>query len=1201
MEDNASRKKKLPMVLGMLILATGVWFVIKGMLGGSSLSSKELVALTNRGLASVENIPNKLDNDGTESIRIFTQVVREAPDAMLGVRNLAIAGVLAVEKQHAKREEALERYNLSLDLARKALSSLRESDPDSGIVDMLEAKLHVTLEDEAKAAELFRVAYEKNPNDPIALMELFALLRNAQGPERAEVVQQAASVNPGNLIVLENLVRLQAESKDSAILSTLNNAVSVLSPYKGLLAEQKIDLATELPRLAKEIESGDEAAWAKVKIRMIQVFNVVKQDFGYHTDMVQLQRHPLEYLIHEFPEGYLEESEEEGANSGIKVEFQPLGNDDLDIKLEGVLDAKICDFDLDRQLDLVVLQSGKLSILQQDGLGRSWAVTHTVEVSEEVSGVLAVDFDRDATTTTPESYAVSDFDFLLYGKAGLQVVENILPKDEEQRSLVVLADTFVNAGISGVTKVRVCDIENDGDLDVVLLCDQGLQLWKNHENWEFSNVTETALSQAINASHTRSLAVADFNRSLQQDIYVAGGVFENIRHGRLQWNKSANELIGVIDPLAVVVFDIDNNGTADTLSTTGTSVQGSLSGNQPGGKVWKKKSLEIQSSASDLIPVDYDNDGWRDVILWGSHGLERARNLGAGQFGKPDRIDAVTGFVTTVDADDLDDDGDLDLLVVVDGEIVLLSNEGGNANNWIKVRLCAEPDPMFKVQRCNVHGIGARVDLRSAQGFQSQQGDGAVLHFGIGDGTGAEAVRVLWTNGIPQNLLAPESRLTFTEKQELLKGSCPYLYTWTGEKYEFFTDLLWAAPIGLQFGEGVTAPTRDWEYLLLPGDRLVPVDGLYRLQVTEELWEAAYFDHMELIAVDHPIGTSVFSNEKVGPPSVSQFKVHSFRDESLRPIERVIASSGEDVTKVVSARDGHFTKLFDRRHKQGLVEQYFIEMDLGDLSGVSQAQLVMTGWMFPTDTSINIALSQNSLLHGPRPPFISMPRKEGNGETRWEEVVANMGFPGGKTKTIVVDIPVNEFEGDDYRLRISSSMELYWDEILIAVDALAEPAVLRSATLHSAELHYRGFSARLPRLHHGPERYVYDEVTTDMIWPPMAGKFTRFGDTTELLSTEDNQLVVLASGDEMSVTFEQLPPVREGWKRDFILHSVGWDKDADLNTITGHRVEPLPFSSMEQYPPLKMANENASEYKSYLERYQTRELDLDEFWNLKTN
>ena len=103
--------------------------------------------------------------------------------------------------------------------------------------------------------------------------------------------------------------------------------------------------------------------------------------------------------------------------------------------------------------------------------------------------------------------------------------------------------------------------------------------------------------------------------------------------------------------------------------------------------------------------------------------------------------------------------------------------------------------------------------------------------------------------------------MTFTEKQELLKGSCPYLYTWTGEKYEFFTDLLWAAPIGLQFGEGVIAPTRDWEYLLIPGDRLVPVDGQYRMQITEELWEAAYFDQVQLIALDHPEGTVVFSNE----------------------------------------------------------------------------------------------------------------------------------------------------------------------------------------------------------------------------------------------------------------------------------------------------------------------------------------------------
>ena len=254
-----------------------------------------------------------------------------------------------------------------------------------------------------------------------------------------------------------------------------------------------------------------------------------------------------------------------------------------------------------------------------------------------------------------------------------------------------------------------------------------------------------------------------------------------------------------------------------------------------------------------------------------------------------------------------------------------------------------------------------------------------------------------------------------------------------------------------------------------------------------------------------------------------------------------------------------------------------------------------------SDTSINIALSQNEKLEGPRPPFILMPRKNDKQGVTWKEVVPNMGFPGGKTKTIVVDVPVDQFEDGDFRLRISSSMELYWDEILLAVDAESKQPVLQTANLHSADLHYRGFSARLPRLNNGPERYLYEEVTRDMLWPPMAGKFTRFGDTRELIFAEDNKLVVLASGDEMTLAFDELPPVRSGWKRDFLIHSVGWDKDADLNTITGHRVEPLPFSGMQQYPPLDMANRNTAQYRAYIERYQTRELDLDEFWSLQRN
>ncbi len=1201
MEDNAKGSRKLLVGVGLCLAVIAGWFLFNGLPGGSSLSQTELVALKNRGLASAENIPNKLKNDGTESMKLFTQLVKETPDAMLGVRNLAVAGVLAVDKQYAKREEAPQKYALTLKLTREALTALREQDPDSGVVDMLDAKLSVTLEDEDAAARYFRRAYELNPEDTIALMELFVLLRNGQGDERAQVIRQAAAKNPGNLIVLEQIVRLQAESKDIAIVATLKNAISVLGPYSELLAQQKIDLAAELPEFIAAVESEDSAVWNKVKIRMIQVFNVVKQDFGYHTDMVQLQRHPLEYLIQEFPEDYFAgEADGIAQTPAIAVEFESSPAGDGLAGLTDVLDAIVCDFDLDRQLDLVVLQTGKLSVFQRDANSESWSITHQMDVDSGLQHVLAVDFDRDATTTTPESYSVSDFDFLLYGQAGLQVVENVLPKEEEQRSLIVSEAAFAEAELSDVKTVSVTDIENDGDLDVVLIGSAGLQLWKNHENWLFTDVTLTALSEAQRAGDGQVLVAADFNRSLQSDLLVSGGVFENIRHGRLQFNEAAGDLFPAAVLTALVVFDVDNNGTADIVSATNEGVNITCTGNSPGGKTWKRNSIQLDvTSVVGLVPVDFDNDGWRDLLVWSADSFQLFRNVKGTGFKLESSQLPISAGVSSVDVDDVDDDGDLDLLVVEGGKVSLLSNEGGNANNWIKVRLCAEPDPMFKVQRCNVHGVGARVDLRSAQGFQSQQGDGRVVHFGIGNTTGAEAVRVLWTNGIPQNLLAPESRLTFTEKQELLKGSCPYLYTWTGEKYEFFTDLLWAAPIGLQFGEGITAPTRDWEYLLIPGDRLVAVDGQYRMQVTEELWEAAYFDQIELIAVDHPIDTVVYSNEKVGPPAISQYQVHSFDRKALRPAVSVMGSNGEDVSAIVSSRDGHFTRLFDERHKQGLVDEYFMEFELGDLSGAGSVQLVMTGWMFPTDTSINIALSQNQKLQGPRPPYMSMIRKGDDESERWEEVVPNIGFPGGKTKTIVVDVPVEQFQEDNYRLRISTSMELYWDEILVAVDAQMDAPVLQAATLHSADLHYRGFSARLPRQHNGPERYVYGEVTTDMIWPPMAGKFTRFGDTTELLVAEDHQLVVLASGDEMTVVFDELPPVRSGWKRDFLIHSVGWDKDADLNTLTGHRVEPLPFTGMNEYPPLDPAHPESRGYQDYLQRYQTREMELSDFWELK--
>src|SRR5207237_6860542 len=76
---------------------------------------------------------------------------------------------------------------------------------------------------------------------------------------------------------------------------------------------------------------------------------------------------------------------------------------------------------------------------------------------------------------------------------------------------------------------------------------------------------------------------------------------------------------------------------------------------------------------------------------------------------------------------------------------------------------------------------------------------------------------------------------------------------------------------------------------------------------------------------------------------------------------------------------------------------------------------------------------------------------------------------------------------------------------------------------------------------------------------------TRYGEVLDLLAGRDNALVLINSGDELTLSFEarRLPPKPPGQLRDFFLYSVGWDKDADFHTKLGATVEPLPWNGMD--------------------------------------
>src|SRR5205085_5381852 len=133
----------------------------------------------------------------------------------------------------------------------------------------------------------------------------------------------------------------------------------------------------------------------------------------------------------------------------------------------------------------------------------------------------------------------------------------------------------------------------------------------------------------------------------------------------------------------------------------------------------------------------------------------------------------------------------------------------------------------------------------------------------------------------------------------------------------------------------------------------------------------------------------------------------------------------QDVTNVVRALDGHYLDTFGRGQYQGVTRDHYVEVELGDDAPAGgPLYLLAHGWMHPTDASINIALSQNS---APPPQSLSIEVPDAAGH--WVVARAGLGFPAGKLKTMVFDLDGVFLPGAPRRLRLRTSMEIYWDQL----------------------------------------------------------------------------------------------------------------------------------------------------------------------------
>jgi hypothetical protein len=359
-------------------------------------------------------------------------------------------------------------------------------------------------------------------------------------------------------------------------------------------------------------------------------------------------------------------------------------------------------------------------------------------------------------------------------------------------------------------------------------------------------------------------------------------------------------------------------------------------------------------------------------------------------------------------------------------------------------------------------------------------------------------------------------------------------------------------------------PDHD-EYVLVRDDQLAAKDGEFELHFTEELREVTYLDRVRLDVIDHPAGTEVFPNELFCFPPFPAPHVHTLR-EPLSPT-RAQGSDGKDWTAALASNDEVFAVPFTPAPAQfrGLASPHFLELefDRERVASAKQLRLVLNGWFLWTDASVNIASAYDPTEEFV-PPIVQVP----DGRGGWRDAGPPIGFPAGKTKTMVIDASQLVLR-DDPRIRIFGTLRLYWDSIRLAVDADDAPFEVTEIEPKSARLWRRGFSAPLvDGKPNEPERFDWDRLAEYPSWNPHPGQYTKYGECLPLVTEIDDRFVILASGDALTVRFDArtLPPPKAGMIRDYFLFLDGWAKDRDPNTVEALYVEPLPFHGMSGYP-----------------------------------
>jgi len=309
-------------------------------------------------------------------------------------------------------------------------------------------------------------------------------------------------------------------------------------------------------------------------------------------------------------------------------------------------------------------------------------------------------------------------------------------------------------------------------------------LYRNNGNGTFTDVSVTS-GIAAHLGSGMGMICADYDNDGDTDIIVGNDlrpnfVFQNDGAGRF---KEVGALLGlaydtlgnVHGTMGVECADWNNDGWLDFYMTAYQRQLATLYENK-GGAYFDDVTRQTGAGRGTYPNVtwgtglvDFDNDGHRDIFIACGHLIDNVgqfddttsyharnivlRNTGQGKFvNVSDQCgDGLLPELSSRGAafDDLDNDGNIDVVILNSRrEPTILRNDSSHTNHWIQIQL--------RGTKSNRDGVGARVtvtagdltqidEVHSGRSYQSDFGKR--LHFGLGQRSKVDQIRVKWIGG----------------------------------------------------------------------------------------------------------------------------------------------------------------------------------------------------------------------------------------------------------------------------------------------------------------------------------------------------------------------------------------------------------------------------------------------------------------------